>query len=137
MCSPLAADTLNEWAAAFKLRGQQAAHLTGEISSLLRCTQHASSWQQSHPVEPLPVQIQTTAQPVVLAVPLYRMQVEKIIPKAGQPEYKYYLFTHIDFDIKYNDDRVIEINVLADPNQAMDISEDAQDVKVLGAAQRS
>jgi hypothetical protein len=65
------------------------------------------------------------------------MQVEKIIPKAGQPEYKYYLFTHIDFDIKYNDDRVIEINVLADPNQAIDISEDAQDVKVLGAAQRS
>lgn len=104
---------------------------------MLRCTQHASSWQQSHPVEPPPVQIQTTAQPVVLAVPLYRMQVEKIIPKAGQPEYKYYLFTHIDFDIKYNDDRVIEINVLADPNQAIDISEDARDVKVLGAAQRS
>lgn len=58
------------------------------------------------------------------------LQVEKIIPKAGQPEYKYYLFTHIDFDIKYNGDRVIEINVLTDPGQAVDISEDAQGVKV-------
>jgi hypothetical protein len=64
--------------------------------------------------------------------PLYccTVQVEKIIPKAGQPEYKYYLFSHIDFDIKYNADRVIEINVLADPQQAVDISEDTRSVKV-------
>jgi hypothetical protein len=60
-------------------------------------------------------------------------QVEKIIPKAGQPEYKFFLFTHIDFEIKYNGDRVIEINVLTDPNQAVDISENTKDVKVLRA----
>lgn len=57
---------------------------------------------------------------------------DKIIPKAGQPEFKFYLFTHIDFDIKYNGDRVIEINVLADPQQAVDISEDTRNVKVGG-----
>jgi hypothetical protein len=57
-------------------------------------------------------------------------QVEKIIPKAGQPEYKYYLFTHLNFDIKYNGDNVIEINVLADPQKAVDISEDTRNVKV-------
>lgn len=68
----------------------------------------------------------------LLALPPPPPQVEKIIPKAGQPEYKYYLFTHVDFDIKYNDDRVIEINVLADPQQAVDISEDTRDVKVGG-----
>lgn len=61
---------------------------------------------------------------------LTTQQVEKIIPKAGQPEYKYYLFTHVDFDIKYNGDNVIEINVLADPQKAVDISEDTRNVKV-------
>jgi hypothetical protein len=60
------------------------------------------------------------------------LQVEKIIPKAGQPEYKFFLFTHIDFEVKYNGDRVIEVNVLTDPNQAVDISENTKDVKVGG-----
>lgn len=58
------------------------------------------------------------------------LQVEKIIPKAGQPEYKFFLFTHIDFEIKANGENVIEINVLTDPNQAVDISENTKDVKV-------
>eukprot|EP00882_Tetradesmus_deserticola_P008078 GHRQ01008508.1.p1 GENE.GHRQ01008508.1~~GHRQ01008508.1.p1 ORF type:complete len:612 (+),score=239.25 GHRQ01008508.1:279-2114(+) len=57
-------------------------------------------------------------------------KVEKIIPKAGQPEYKFFLFTHIDFEVKYNGDNVVEINVLTDPNQAVDISENTKDVKV-------
>lgn len=39
-------------------------------------------------------------------------------------EYKYLLFKHIHFDIFYNDDRVIEINVQTDPNLAVDITED-------------
>lgn len=49
-------------------------------------------------------------------------KMEKIL-KGSATELKYYLFTHIDFDIKYNDDRVIEINVSTDPQQAQDISE--------------
>lgn len=61
------------------------------------------------------------------------LQVEKIIPKTGQPEFKFYLFTHIDFDIKYNGDRVIEVNVLTDPQRAVDISENTKDVKVCGS----
>ncbi len=44
-------------------------------------------------------------------------KVEKIIQKSGVAEYKYYVFTHVDFDIKYQGDRVIEINVLTDPHQ--------------------
>ena len=30
---------------------------------------------------------------------------------------KSYLFTHVQFEILWNDDRVIEINVSTDPNQ--------------------
>jgi hypothetical protein len=44
-------------------------------------------------------------------------KVEKIIQKSGAAEYKYYVFTHVDFDIKYQGDRVVEINVLTDPHQ--------------------
>jgi len=38
---------------------------------------------------------------------------------------RYYLFTHIDFDIKYNERHVIEISVSTDPRQALDISDGA------------
>ena len=41
-------------------------------------------------------------------------KIEKIL-KPGQPELRYYLFTHVHFDIAYNGDRVIEINVSTDP----------------------
>lgn len=57
------------------------------------------------------------------------MQVEKIIPKAGQPEYKFYLFSHVDFDIKYNGENVIEVNVITDPQAAVDISENTRNVQ--------
>jgi hypothetical protein len=40
------------------------------------------------------------------------------------------LFTHVDFDIKYNNDRVIEINVYHDAAQAVDISEDIAEATV-------
>lgn len=50
-------------------------------------------------------------------------KVEKIIPKQGDPTYRFFVFTHIAFDIKYNEDRVIEVNVLTDPARVADISE--------------
>ncbi|KAF5841346.1 hypothetical protein DUNSADRAFT_13422 [Dunaliella salina] len=44
-------------------------------------------------------------------------KMEKIITTGSKPLYKYYLFTHIDFDIKYNGKHVIEISVSTDPHQ--------------------
>jgi hypothetical protein len=32
-------------------------------------------------------------------------KVEKVFPKAGAPVLKHYLFTHLRFDVKYNEDR--------------------------------
>jgi metal-sulfur cluster biosynthetic enzyme len=43
---------------------------------------------------------------------------------------RYFLFTHIDFDIKYNGDNVIEINVSTDPQAAVDISDGVGEVSV-------
>lgn len=45
-------------------------------------------------------------------------KIEKIL-KPGTPELRYYLFTHVHFDIAYNDDRVVEINVSTDPLQTV------------------
>ena len=56
-------------------------------------------------------------------------KMEKIIHH-GTSELRYYLFTHIEFDVKYNEDKVIEINVSTNPEQAVDISNDAPDLKV-------
>ncbi|KAH7692886.1 Nonaspanin (TM9SF) protein [Dioscorea alata] len=46
--------------------------------------------------------------------------------KIDPTEYKYLLFKHIHFDVAYNDDRVIEINVQTDNNLAVDITEDKE-----------
>ncbi|KAJ4846753.1 hypothetical protein Tsubulata_010238 [Turnera subulata] len=47
-----------------------------------------------------------------------------------EKKFKYYLFTHLRFDVLYNDNRVIEISAFSDPNQAVDITEDIDiDVK--------
>ena len=35
---------------------------------------------------------------------------------------RYYLFTHLDFSIAYNGDRIIEVNVTADPLQRIDLA---------------
>jgi hypothetical protein len=43
---------------------------------------------------------------------------------------KLFLFTHFQFDLAYNDDRVIEINVSTDPSLVADISEGVTDVTV-------
>jgi hypothetical protein len=56
-------------------------------------------------------------------------KMEKIFKPGGVTEFKYFLFTHVDFDIKYNDDRVIEINVSTDPQEAVDISENVTSAK--------
>jgi len=41
-------------------------------------------------------------------------------------EYRYFLYKHIHFDVFYNKDRVIEINVRTDPNALVDLTEDAE-----------
>lgn len=47
-------------------------------------------------------------------------------------DFKYYLYKHIHFDIFYNKDRVIEINVRTDPNALVDLTEDKEvDVEFL------
>ena len=56
-------------------------------------------------------------------------KMEKLI-RQGKSELRYFLFTHISFDIKYNKDNVIEINISTNPDHAVDISEDMTNVKV-------
>lgn len=43
---------------------------------------------------------------------------------------KYYLFTHAQFDVLYNGNRVVQVNAFGDPNRAVDITKDVDvDVK--------
>ncbi|KAL1197129.1 Transmembrane 9 superfamily member 4 [Cardamine amara subsp. amara] len=44
--------------------------------------------------------------------------------KSDPSEYKYYLFNHLQFEIFYNKDRVIEIIVRTDQNYLVDLTED-------------
>ncbi|KAK9127775.1 hypothetical protein Syun_016572 [Stephania yunnanensis] len=44
---------------------------------------------------------------------------------SDEPTLRYYLFTHVEFDVLYNEDQVIEIEAHLDPNYAVDITEDA------------
>lgn len=39
---------------------------------------------------------------------------------------KYYLFTHVQFDVLYNDNRVIEIRGFSDPTHMVDITDDVE-----------
>ena len=50
-------------------------------------------------------------------------KLEKVSKPSGM-ESRYFIFTHVHFDIAYNTDHVIEITVSTDPNQVVDISED-------------
>lgn len=50
-------------------------------------------------------------------------KVEKILQKGEKPQLRFYLFTHIHFEILYNDNRVIEVNVSTDPTRTKDITE--------------
>ncbi|XP_059430027.1 transmembrane 9 superfamily member 5-like [Corylus avellana] len=44
----------------------------------------------------------------------------------GEKGPKYYLFKHVQFDVLYNGDRVVEIQAFSDPNHAVDITEDVE-----------
>ena len=46
--------------------------------------------------------------------------------KADPSEYKYFLYKHIQFDIRYNKGRVIEINARTDPHSMVDVTEDKE-----------
>ncbi|KAE8710116.1 Transmembrane 9 superfamily member 2 [Hibiscus syriacus] len=46
--------------------------------------------------------------------------------KADPSEYKYYLYKHIQFDVLYNKDRVIEISARMDPHSLVDLTEDKE-----------
>nr|KJB15313.1 hypothetical protein B456_002G170500 [Gossypium raimondii] len=46
--------------------------------------------------------------------------------KADPSEYKYYLYKHIQFDVLYNKDRVIEISARMDPHLLVDLTEDKE-----------
>lgn len=51
-------------------------------------------------------------------------KVEKIMRPGEEAENKYFLFTHVHFEISYNEDRIIEINLSTDPLKTIDISAD-------------
>ncbi|CAL0329857.1 unnamed protein product [Lupinus luteus] len=46
--------------------------------------------------------------------------------KADPSEYKYFLYKHIQFDVLYNKDRVIEISARMDPHSVVDLTEDKE-----------
>ena len=50
-------------------------------------------------------------------------KVEKVMHPGEKTEYKFFLFTHIHFDILYNGNRVIEVNVSTDPSKIKDITQ--------------
>ena len=50
---------------------------------------------------------------------------EQAVAKGGQSETRFFLFTHFHFDVSYNGDRVIELNVSTvsvDPKKTLDIT---------------
>ncbi|KAL0797809.1 hypothetical protein Bca101_052983 [Brassica carinata] len=46
--------------------------------------------------------------------------------KSDPSEYKYFLYKHIEFEILYNKDRVIEISARMDPHSLVDLTEDKE-----------
>lgn len=46
--------------------------------------------------------------------------------KTHSSEYKYFIYKHIQFDILYNKDRVIEISTRMDPHFLVDLTEDKE-----------
>ena len=58
-------------------------------------------------------------------------KIEKMLKPGGEPELRYFLFTHVHFDIAYNADHVVEINVSTDPLRTVDITAgEGEEVKV-------
>ena len=50
-------------------------------------------------------------------------KVEKILRTGDKPDLKFFLFTHIHFEVLYNNNRVVEINISTDPARTVDITE--------------
>lgn len=50
-------------------------------------------------------------------------KLEKVSKPSGI-EIRYFIFTHVHFEILWNLQHIVEINVSTDPNQVVDISED-------------
>lgn len=50
------------------------------------------------------------------------MRVPRTAGDDGTTKAKLYLFTHIHFDVSYNKNRIVEINVSTDPSQVVDVS---------------
>ena len=50
-------------------------------------------------------------------------KVEKILRAGEQPDLKLFLFTHIHFEVMYNGNRIVEINISANPDSTVDITE--------------
>lgn len=46
--------------------------------------------------------------------------------KTDPNEYKYFLYKHIQFDVLYNNDRVVEISARMDPQSVVDLTEDKE-----------
>jgi hypothetical protein len=56
--------------------------------------------------------------------------VGKVVSDESSSKSKLLLFTHFQFELAYNDDRVIEINVSTDPAKVADISEGSKDATI-------
>ncbi|GAB4814909.1 hypothetical protein N2152v2_001955 [Parachlorella kessleri] len=54
----------------------------------------------------------------------YVGKVERVKGEDGKTNTKLYLFTHIHFDVSYNKNQIVEINVSTDPSQVVDVSDD-------------
>lgn len=50
-------------------------------------------------------------------------KVEKILRAGERPDLKLFLFTHIHFEVMYKGNRVVEINISANPDSTVDITE--------------
>lgn len=50
-------------------------------------------------------------------------KVEKILRSGEKPDLKLFLFTHIHFEVMYNGNRIVEINISANPDSTVDITE--------------
>lgn len=53
-------------------------------------------------------------------------KVEQESGRLGEEGPKYYLFKHVQFDVLYNGDQVIEVRAFSDPNHVVDITEDVE-----------
>lgn len=53
----------------------------------------------------------------------YVGKVEIVQDDNGKEKQQLFLFTHFHFDISYNDDKIIEINISTDPTQVVDITD--------------